>query len=51
MNLIFRLQFVCLTEIWEIETLENRIVAPTLTREHYREVGLFLVDKGYCKKT
>ena len=47
MNLIFRLQ----TEIWEIETLENRIVAPALTQDHYREVGLFLVDKGYCKKT
>ena len=38
------------TEIWEIETLGNRIVAPTLPDNRYREVGLFLVDIGYCKK-
>ena len=47
MNLIFRM----LTEVWEIETLENRIIAPTLPDNYYREVGLFLVDIGYCKKT
>ena len=47
MNLIFRLQ----TEIWEMETLDNRIIAPTLTDEHYRDVGLFLVNIGYCKKS
>ena len=44
---IFSLQ----TEIWEIETLENQIIAPTLPHYNYREVGLFLVDGGYCKKT
>jgi len=46
MNLIFRLE----TEIWEIETLENQIISPTLTDNDYREVGLFLVDVGFCKK-
>ena len=44
-NLNFRLQ----TEIWEIETVENRVIAPSLPHSNYREVGLFLVDKGYCK--
>ena len=47
MNLIFRM----LTEVWEIKTLENRIIAPTLPDNCYREVGVFLVDIGYCKKT
>ena len=47
MNLTFRLQ----TEIWEIQTLENQIISPTLPDGDYREVGLFLVDVGYCKKT
>ena len=39
------------TEIWDIEAAGNKIVAPTLASGAYREVGLFLVDVGYCKKT
>ena len=39
------------TEIWELETIENRIIPPTLTSNHYRDAGVFLVQAGYCKKT
>ena len=39
------------TEIWDIETLENRIILPTLPSGNYGQFGLFLVDKGYCKQT
>ena len=39
------------TEILEFGKLENRIIDPTLPPSNYREVGLFLVDIGYCKKT
>ena len=39
------------TEIWDIEAAGNKIVAPTLASGADREVGLFLVDVGYCKKT
>ena len=42
---VFRLE----TEIWDIETAENRITAPALSNLHYYGVGLFLVDKDYCK--
>ena len=43
---VFRLD----TEIWDIETAENRITAPALSNLHYYGVGLFLVDKDFCKK-
>ena len=39
------------TEIWEIETLEQRIIAPKLKNGQYRDVGLFIVETEYCKKT
>jgi hypothetical protein len=38
------------TEVWELETLANRIIAP-IFYHNYQELGLFLVDIGYCKKT
>ena len=38
------------TEIWKIEKLESQIIAPSLKDPDYREMGLFLVDIGYCKK-
>ena len=38
------------TEIWKIEKLESQIIAPYLEDPDYREMGLFLVDIGFCKK-
>lgn len=41
-----------ITELWEMETQERRLIAPTLPHNHYASgIGLFLVDIGYCKKT
>ena len=51
-NKIITIMFYRLhTEILEFGKLEKRIVDPTLSQSNYREVGLFLVDIGYCKKT
>ena len=38
------------TEIW-LETIENRITTPILPYNGYRDVGLFIVEVGYCGKT
>ena len=40
-----------MTELWEMETIERRLIAPTLTNGDYGwGDGLFLVDIGYCRK-
>ena len=38
-------------EIWDLETLSNRIIEPTLSFNDYRELALFMVDKDYCEKS
>ena len=41
-----------MTELWEMETQERSLIAPTLPYNAYSfGFGLFLVDIGYCKKT
>ena len=40
-----------MTELWEMETQERRLIAPTLPPTYGFGFGLFLVDIGYCKKT
>ena len=41
-----------MTELWEMEKLETRLIAPTVPYDAYSYgFGLFLVDIGYCSKT
>ena len=38
-----------ITELWELDSFESQIINPTLST-NYRNLGLFLVDIGYCSK-
>ena len=41
-----------MTELWEMEKLETRLIAPTVPYDAYSYgFGLFQVDIGYCSKT
>ena len=41
-----------MTELWEMEKLETRVIAPTVPYDAYSYgFGLFQVDIGYCSKT
>ena len=41
-----------MTELWEMETQQRRLIAPTLPHNAYAYgIGLFLVDIEYCRKT
>ena len=37
-----------LTELWDFDSLESKIIDPKLPHRTYAHPGLFLVDMGFC---
>ena len=39
------------TEIWDFESNITEIINPTLRRDYTRDIDLFAVEVGFCRKT
>ena len=49
LDVIFKTYFRTRTELWKLDALEGKIINEEMSG-HYRFVGVFLVDIGFCSK-
>ena len=50
-NLLQSLFSPLVTEVWELENSNNKIIEPTLPNGHYGVgIALYVVEKDFCKK-